>query len=144
MGEVSHEKFETTPEEVKRSSILPLPPTRTADIDDVLKRSEFDRVMKRMKSSKATGPDVIPIEVFKKCPQLADELYSFMVYVWDNEILPTHMVLAKFVMLYKNKRSTNDPSKYRCIGLLNHKYNLLTNIIMLAKLETSTLFRVIS
>ena len=121
-------KFEATPEESKRPPMPPLTSVRTSD--DILTRSEFDRAMKRMKISKATGPDDVPIEVFKKCPQLADELFNFMVYVWDNEVLPTNMAVAKFVMLYKHKGSTNDPSKYRCIGLLNHSYKLLTNIML--------------
>ena len=77
------------------------------------------------------GPDEIPIETFKKCPQLADELFSFMEFVWDNEILPTNMAVARFVMLYKNKGSTKDPTKYRCIGLLNHSYKLLTTIMLM-------------
>ena len=64
---------------------------------------------------------------------MADELFNFMQFIWDNEVLPTNMAIAKFVMLYKNKGSTNDPSKYRCIGLLNHSYKLLTTI-MLARL----------
>ena len=124
-------KFEATPEELIRPSMPPLPTTRTSD--DILTRAEFDQAMKRMKNSKASGPDDIPIEVFKSCPQLADELFNFIQFVWDNEVLPTNMAIAKFVMLYKNKGSTNDPSKYRCIGLLNHSYKLLTTI-MLARL----------
>ena len=33
-------------------------------------------------------------------------------------------------MLYKNKGSPNNPSKYRCIGLLNHEYKVLSCIIL--------------
>ena len=53
----------------------------------------------------------------KKCPQLADELFEFVEFVWNQEVLPTNMAIARFVMLYKHKGSANDPSKYRCIGL---------------------------
>ena len=131
-------KFESTPVEAKRPPLPDLPTEMT--IDDNLTRSEFDLVMKRMKSSKAMGPDEIPIEVFKRCPQLADELFNYIQYVWDNEVLPTNMALAKFVMLYKNKGSTNDQSKYRCIGLLNHSYKLLTTIMLTRLLNCSESF----
>ena len=134
-GTFLREKFKATPEEAVRP---PMPPTRTPE--DALTRTEFDQTMKRLNNSKASNPDEIPIEVFKKFPQLADELYDFLVYVWDNEILPSNMAVPRFVMLYKNKGSTNDPSKYRCIGLLNHNYKLLTNIILARLLNCSEAF----
>ena len=40
-------------------------------------------------------------------------------------------------MLYKNKGSTNDPTKYRCIGLLTHAYKVLSQIL-LERLESET------
>ena len=33
-------------------------------------------------------------------------------------------------MLYKHKGSKNDPSKYRCIGLLNHCYKILSQCLL--------------
>lgn len=43
-------------------------------------------------------------------------------------------------MLFQNKGSTNDPSKYRCIGLLNHSYKLLTTIMLTRLLNCSESF----
>ena len=34
--------------------------------------------------------------------------------------VPIKFARAIFVMIYKNKGSSNDPTKYRCIGLLSH------------------------
>ena len=44
--------------------------------------------------------------------------------------------MAIFTMIYKNKCSPDDPSKYRCIGLLNHAYKVLS-IIILTRLQRS-------
>ena len=137
-GSFLRKKFDATPAEAERPPLPPLPTSRSPD--DNLTRTEFDLALKRLNNSKATGPDEIPIEVFKKCPQLADELFSFIEYVWDQEILPSNVAMARFVMLYKNKGSTNDPTKYRCIGLLNHSYKLLTNIMLTRLLNCSESF----
>ena len=40
-------------------------------------------------------------------------------------------------MLFKNKGTRNDPSKYRCIGLLNHCYKVLSQCL-LQRLNTET------
>ena len=58
-----------------------------ANEEDALKRSEFEAVIKRIRNAKAVGPDEIPIGVYKKCPQLKEELLEFIKFVWDNEIL---------------------------------------------------------
>ena len=42
-----------------------------------------------------------------------------------------------FVMIFKNKDSNNDPSKYRCIGILSHSYKTLSQYL-LARLEVET------
>ena len=44
--------------------------------NDNLHRSEFDTVIKRLKRSKATGPDDVPDEVYKYCPDIKNELSS--------------------------------------------------------------------
>ena len=44
---------------------------------------------------------------------------------------------VSFRMLYKHKGSPDDPTKYRCIGLLNHSYKVLSQC-MLQRLEHET------
>ena len=128
-------KFQATEAEAVRPD--PEPPPNTKSEEYTLKRSEFEAAIKRLKSAKAVGPDEIPIEVYKKCPQLKEELFKFIKFVWDSETVPENLGVAKFVMLYKHKGSSDDPTKYRCIGLLNHGYKILAQII-LARLLTCT------
>ena len=90
-----------------------------------------------MKSNKATGPDGIPVEVYKHCNEAKEALFKFLQHVWDNEELPEDFAQAKFVMLFKNKGSSNDPKRYRCIGLLNHSYKILSLIILIRLLDCS-------
>ena len=135
-------KFQSVDAEVSRPPLEPLPETRNED--DELQRSEFEDALKRLKKAKATGPDEIPIEVYKRCPELKEELFKFIKYVWDNEAIPENLGVAKFVMLYKHKGSSDDasddPSKYRCIGLLNHGYKVLAHILLARLLKCSDTF----
>ena len=50
--------------------------------------------------------------------------------IWKHEYVPPELVRAAFVMLFKNKGSVNDPTKYRCIGLLPHAYKLLSLVLL--------------
>ena len=50
--------------------------------------------------------------------------------IWLTEEVPEEFAKATFVMLYKNKGSSNDPAKYRCIGLLPHAYKLLSLVML--------------
>ena len=49
----------------------------------------------------------------------------FLKFVWDHECVPKTLVLCMFVMVYKKKGSSDDCSKYRALGLLNHAYKIL-------------------
>ena len=51
--------------------------------------------------------------------------------------MPEEFAKATFVMLYKNKGSSNDPAKYRCIGLLSHAYKVLHQCL-LERIEAET------
>ena len=51
--------------------------------------------------------------------------------MWDNEVVPANLVSANFRMLFKLKGSKEDPSRYRCIALLNHAYKVLSIILIL-------------
>ena len=53
-----------------------------------------------------------------------------MTRVWIEECIPESMGTAVFTMLYKQKGSPDDPSKYRCIGLLNSAYKVLSSVML--------------
>ena len=81
--------------ETDRHPLEPLPTKKTEE--DVLKRCEFEDTLKRLK--KATGPDGIPIEIYKRCPKLKEEIFQFIKYVWDKETIPENLGVTKFVIL---------------------------------------------
>ena len=125
-------KFAATPEEQQRPPLPPLPKD-----DDSIQRSEFESAVKRLKIGKAKGPDGVPAMVYKNCPMVKEELYRFLNYLWKEEVVPVELATANFKMLYKQKGSSNDPSKYRCIALLNHAFKVLSYIILGRLLKTS-------
>ena len=84
---------------------------------DKITWSEFELAIKHLKVGRATGPDGIPSEVFKYCPEIKNELFHFISYLWDEEVVPQDLVTANCHMLYKNKGSREDPSCYRYIAL---------------------------
>ena len=87
-----------------------------------------------MRKGKATGPDNIPSEVWQNSTVAQEALFEFLKEVWRKERVPAELALGIFVMIYKNKGSQNDCSKYRAIGLLNHAYKILS-VILLRRLE---------
>ena len=90
-----------------------------------------------MKRHKAVGPDGIPAEVWQNSELAQNELFFFLKNVWDLECVPKSLVLCVFVMIYKKKGSSDDCSKYRAIGLLNHAYKILS-ICLLNRLVKET------
>ena len=128
-------KFSTTPEESQRPPLTPLPKT-----SDPITRAEFDTAIKHLKIGKAPGPDGVPAIVFKRCPLIRDELFQLLNFMWEEEVVPISLVTAKFKMMYKHKGSSNNPSKYRCIALLNHAYKVLSYILLGRLMKTSDKF----
>ena len=86
--------------------------------------------VKAMKSNKATGQDGIPAEVWKHSKVVKDELFTFLQQVWCKETVPDNLVVCIFVMIFKNKGSPNDCSKYRAIGLLNHACKIMSVVLL--------------
>ena len=118
-------KFQATAEEDVRPPMEILP-----KIDDQISREEYDNAVNKLKIGKAAGPDGIPAEAYKFCPAVKDELFKLLNFIWRHEVIPDKLTSAKFTMLFKHKGSYNDPSKYRCIGLLSHAYKALSHIIL--------------
>ena len=104
---------------------------------NILTEEEILKGLAKMSNNKACGIDEIPIEVYKHSPRCKQLLITLLQRVWETEEVPTQFAKAVFVMLYKGKGSSNDPTKYRCIGLLSHAYKVLSQC-MLARLNTET------
>ena len=120
-------KFEATAAEAKRDPYEELGPQLVAD---PLTEQAFVRALKKLKKGKACGPDNIPGEVYYNCESAARELYELLKLIWEREYVPPELVRAAFVMIFKNKGSQNDPTKYRCIGLLPHAYKILSLVML--------------
>ena len=102
-----------------------------------LHEEEIIAGLKKMKNGKATGIDDIPAEIYKVCPVCKQALIMLLQKIWKDEVVPKAFAQAKFVMLFKNKGSSDDPTRYRCLGMLNHSYKVLTQCL-LARLEKET------
>ena len=99
-------------------------------------QAQFLRALTRMGNGKATGLDGIPVEVYKRVGTCQLLLYELLCKIWDTEEVTIEFARASFVMLHK-KGSTNDPTKYRCIGLLTHAYKVLAQCLQ-ERLVTET------
>ena len=120
-------KFQATDAEAERDPYAELGPQLIAD---PLTEQAFVRALKRLKKGKACGPDGIPSEVYLNCENAARELYELLKIIWEHEYVPPELVRAAFIMIFKNKGSPDDLSKYRCIGLLPHAYKILSLVML--------------
>ena len=124
-------KFTPTELENARSSLEKLP-----DSDDEsakLTREEFDKAVDSMKKAKAPGPDEIPAEVWQNSAVARELLFDFLQKVWNKEAVPANLAMCIFILMYKNKGSPDDLTKYRALGLLNHTYKIMT-VVLLSRL----------
>lgn len=119
-------KFAKTCRELSRL-FAPIPDFRAPDAG--LKRAEFENAVNKLPNNKAVGPDDIPAEAIKYCAKVRADLFTIINLIWGKEHVPEAMALTRFKMIFK-KENPDDPSKYRCLGLLNHSYKVLSNIIL--------------
>ena len=125
-------KFSATDAEINQRPEMPILPCTVGQ--GGLTTEEVLAGLSKMKQGKATGPDKVPIAVFKHCPMCKSLLVELIQRIWDEEVVSQGFGEAKFVMLFKNKGSADDPTKYRCLGMLNHSYKVLSQC-MLARIE---------
>ena len=128
-------KFAATTAEAQRDPMEWLPCTKFNG--DKLSTKEILTGLGKMAAQKACGPDSIPAELYKASPVCKKILCEILKKIWASEEVPDDFACATFTMLYKSKGSSDDPSMYRCIALLNHMYKVLSQC-MLARLEAET------
>ena len=83
-----------------------------------------------MSIGKAPGHDGIPVEIFKRIPTCKQEVFALVRAIWLEEEIPPDIVVSTFVMLFKNKGSSDDCSKYRMICLLPHAYKMISTLLL--------------
>ena len=86
--------------------------------------------MRSMKKGKATGVDEVPAEVWANSALAKEVLFEFLQKIWSKEQVPEDLAVCVFILIYKNKGSPDDYSKYRAIGLLNHSYKIMSTILL--------------
>lgn len=80
--------------------------------------------MKNMKSSKAVGPDAIPVEAWRCLGEIAVELFIRLF----NKILESERMLKEWrsvlALIFINKGDVQCCSNYRSIKLISHSIKL--------------------
>jgi exonuclease III/uncharacterized C2H2 Zn-finger protein len=128
----SAEKFSRPAHDKLKGEMRPL---RPADIKDEPNDRDLDTCLAALRKSKACGKDGIPAEVYQRSPKAKAMLFALVKRVWREEDVPAEMVEGQFIMLFKNKGSSDDMSKYRAICLLNHSYKLLSSYLLFRLLK---------
>ena len=91
---------------------------------------EVREALKKMGRNKATGPDGIPIEVWKCLGEVGIEwLTTLFNKIWQTQRMPQEWRESTLVHLYKNKGDIQNCSNYRGIKLMSHTMKLWERII---------------
>ena len=127
-------KFAATEAEQGRPEMEQLPSTKgTGELTE----TQLKKGLARMGSNKACGADNIPTELYKSSDRCRALLFQLIQKIWTEEEVPVEFGKAMFLMLHKNKGSTNDPTKYRCLALLPHAYKVFHQCL-LERIEDET------
>jgi Reverse transcriptase (RNA-dependent DNA polymerase) len=95
-----------------------------------IKVSEVKESLKRMKSSKALGPDNIPIEVWKCLGDVALVwLTNLFNKILHSNKMPDEWRQSTLVPIYKRKGDIQNCSNYRGIKLMSHTMKLWERVI---------------
>ena len=101
-------------------------------IKRLCRRKEVSRVIQAMKSYKATGPDGIAAEYLQALnedPEAASLLYDAVTCFWTTREMPSKLTEATLVVIFKNKGSAADPTKYRTLCLQSQVANVAEALI---------------
>ena len=83
----------------------------------------------KMKGNKASGPDLIPIEVWKKMGEQGIVCLEKVLNEAITSGIPSSWRLSELTPLFKGKGSILECSNYRGIKLISHTLKLLERII---------------
>jgi hypothetical protein len=127
-------KFAWTEREFARPCAPDISPAHLRQ-GDVPSDKELDFCLEALAKHKATGPDKVPAESFRASAEAKADLFTLLRRIWREEDVPKDIVLAELITIYKGKGSSDDMTKYRCIGLLTHAYKVLSTLLLKRLLE---------
>ena len=104
-------------------------PNQQEEIVPNIDIEEVKTCVKMLKTSRAPGPDEVPIEQYKNNDIACTELHQLISMMWSEEYIPEDFVLGEMLMFYKKKCKDNR-GNYRAIGLLNHSYKVFAMVLL--------------
>ena len=92
---------------------------------------KFKQALRRMNDGKATGPDNIPVEVWKSLEEGIGWLCWLLRVnnIYEKEKIPHAWRCSDVVQIYKEKGVIQDCKNYRGIKLMSHTMKLYEGII---------------
>ena len=84
----------------------------------VFKPKDITKILRSLKSDKASGPDQVPSRVLKECAGLASPLCRLFQLCFSKGTFPDQWRTASVIPVHK-RDSKSDPTKYRPISLLS-------------------------
>ena len=126
-------KFGALPDEPEIE--LAEPPNQIASTPTIT-LDEVKICVKHLKSGKATGPDLVPVEQYKASDDATFELFEVLKSIWEEATIQNDFTLTDMILLCKkkSKQSSND----RALGLLNHEYNIFAMLLLMHMLPFIT------
>ena len=79
---------------------------------------EFNQKLRKTRSKSSPGPNGVPYLVYKRCPEIAKLMYSYLRGLWIRNQVSDSWKEAEGVLIPKEEGAT-DISKFRTISLLN-------------------------
>ena len=93
-------------------------------------REEVVSALKKMKNGKATGPDLIPAEVWKALGEEGvDILHNLMEKILEQEKIPEEWRESILIPIFKGKGDVQNCGNYRGIKLMSHTLKILERMI---------------
>ncbi|XP_068229382.1 uncharacterized protein [Palaemon carinicauda] len=84
-------------------------------------RREVEQAIKKMKNSKAAGPDNIPVEIWKSLGEEGiDILWNLTQKTFNQENMPEKWRRSLIIPIYKGKGDIQECGNYRGIKLISH------------------------
>ena len=79
---------------------------------------EFSNRLRKTRSKSAPGPNGVPYLVYKRCPGLARQCFSYMKGMWKKNVMSESWRRAEGIFIPKEDGATS-VEKFRTISLLN-------------------------